>query len=98
MTVFSSTNEMYETARSLHNVPEMLKAFRELHKLTKTKMVEWLARHGVIGINWSTYQRWESGKHTPRGLSRDAIEKALDKIEDYCSTVETISKGDDSGY
>jgi len=76
----------YVAARGIHNVPSMLKSFRFLHKQNKTQMVQLLWRYGVIGVNWSTYYRWESGEQTPRGLSTKAIEKALDKADEVYDT------------
>jgi len=81
-----SSRELYDEARELHNVPAMLTAFRLLHKQNKTQMVQLLLRYGVIGVNWSTYYRWESGEQTPRGLSTEAIEKALDKADEVYDT------------
>ena len=80
--VIESYRERYERerfAKASRNIAMMLYAFRALYNLSKLKMVSLLLHHGIAGVNWQTYYRWENGEQKPQPIRRQAIEDALDQ-------------------
>lgn len=66
--------------------------FRLEFQLTKQEMVDLLLKCGVMGINWTTYHRWEISQQRPRALTEIAIRNALRLARQQVSRIEAIRR------
>lgn len=66
--------------------------FRVEFQLTKQEMVDLLLKCGVMGINWTTYHRWESSRQRPRALTEKVIRNALRLARQQPSSIEAIRR------
>lgn len=73
-------------------IAKVLIEFRLDFQLTKQEMVDLLLKYEVMGINWTTYHRWESSRQRPRALTEKVIRNALRLARQQPSSIEAIRR------